>query len=432
MNTIAPSKSAPSDSEAPAVRLLAFSVEDFKAIRFAEIDVGKAPLIEIRGRNGAGKSSVIQALVWACNGGRALPEMPVRRGAESAEVVIRTDRYTLTRKVTRAGTATLTLLDAEGKKVAKPAELVSAWLGDMAADPIAFATLPAKDQAVRLADAAGLTEQLVQIAEQRQQAYERRTQLGSDAKRTAAVAASCPCPDGPDVETPAAALVAEAAAANDYNSKLAQARAELVQRTKLAGELEQTVRELEAQLEAARTTLAEVRTWIAERGERINAAQPKDVSAIQARMNDLERSNSIARQRQTHRKAKAEAEAAAKAHAEAERAIEDLDEQRAELVRTAKMPIPGISIGDDVVTFNGVPLASCSTAERIRIGVAAVLASKPQMRLVLIERGESLDDKSRAALIDALKAHNAVGIMERVVSTGASGVEIVAEEGGAP
>jgi hypothetical protein len=70
-----------------------------------------------------------------------------------------------------------------------------------------------------------------------------------------------------------------------------------------------------------------------------------------------------------------------------------------------------------------------STAEKIKIGVRVALAQKPAMRLVLIDRGESLDNESVQVLIEELERNDAVGIMEVVDADAAtSNVEIVAVE----
>jgi hypothetical protein len=80
--------------------------------------------------------------------------------------------------------------------------------------------------------------------------------------------------------------------------------------------------------------------------------------------------------------------------------------------------------------FNGNPFDQSSTAERIKVGVAVALAQKPELKLVLIQRGESLDSHSMQALEQAMIEHDAVAMVERVVADAdvASGVEIVSGE----
>lgn len=417
-----------SEAATGTIRLLAFEISQFQGIRFAAADV-TGPLVELRGANGSGKSSIIHALTWGLTGGRALPEMPVRRGADAATVIIQTDKYRIERKVTKAGTAAMTLHDATGNKVTKPAELMAAWLSDMATDPLAFAELPEREQATALAKVAGMADTLDTLARRRADAYDQRTAANRQVTRAKALLAATPLVDGPDEEQSASELIERIRDAEHRNGLVAKGH-------QWVAATEAKIAQADAEVEALRARIREVETQRAtmaaelEMGKaRLATIEPVDVEPLHQHLRDLERLNQAARRRRAHHDA-AEAVRAAVAEADGlERAIEDIDTERRAVMRSARLPIEGVEITDDGVRLHGIPLAQASTAQRIRLGVAAVLAAKPQMRLVFIERGESLDDASKAALVEALNEYGGVAVMEKVVSdrSAAEGVEIVCE-----
>src|ERR1700727_1620012 len=67
------------------MRILQFAVENFKRIRIVEI-VPTKRVTQLTGKNGQGKTSVLDAL-WALFAGKkGIPEKPVRRGADKSRL----------------------------------------------------------------------------------------------------------------------------------------------------------------------------------------------------------------------------------------------------------------------------------------------------------------------------------------------------------
>jgi hypothetical protein len=57
------------------------------------------------------------------------------------------------------------------------------------------------------------------------------------------------------------------------------------------------------------------------------------------------------------------------------------------------------------VTLNGIPFSQASTAEQIRVSTALAMAGTPEIRVMRIDGGESLDSES-LAIIEALAAEH--------------------------
>jgi hypothetical protein len=78
------------------------------------------------------------------------------------------------------------------------------------------------------------------------------------------------------------------------------------------------------------------------------------------------------------------------------------------------MPIEGLALNEEGVTFNDLPFSQCSSAEQLRISVAMGLALNPKLKVLLIRDGSLLDEESMKALAEQAAAADAQVWLERV------------------
>ena len=89
------------------MRIIRLQAEGFK--RLVAVDITpEGDLVEIRGNNGNGKSSVLDAIFAALGGAAAFPAKPVREGEEAAVIRLDLGELLVTRYFTAAGTTGLT------------------------------------------------------------------------------------------------------------------------------------------------------------------------------------------------------------------------------------------------------------------------------------------------------------------------------------
>src|SRR3990167_8771450 len=93
--------------------IIRFSIQNFRGI----VELAAAPgghSLTLRGQNGAGKSSAIDALWWGLGG--ILDGEVVRNGSESAATEIKFAEYLVTRRQARGKRPTLTVKSVDGKQ----------------------------------------------------------------------------------------------------------------------------------------------------------------------------------------------------------------------------------------------------------------------------------------------------------------------------
>jgi hypothetical protein len=406
------------------MQLIELRAENFKrlvAVRFRPTGA----VTPITGKNGAGKSSVLDAIASALGGGALAPELPIRAGQTRAEVELDLGDIVVRRKWTAKG-STLEVLAKDGASYKSPQAVLDRLVGELSFDPLAFGRMKPSEQAATLAKVAGAD--LDAHKAERQRLFDQRAAVNRQAKELAgALALMARVPDGtPDEEVSLTAVLDELKAAEQ-----GQREYDLVRRTKEAALLKfeaqgKRVAALRAELAEQEKLWAEMERESQSAAERLAAApRPLDPEPIRQRGREAEGLNKAVRAKAL--RANREREAAAKA-AESEALSAALSAHDAALetqLAAAPLPVPGLGIQAGGVTLGGIPFSQCSGAERLRASVAIALALNPKLKLMLIRDGSLLDDDGMRLLDELAAGAGAQVLIERVADGKAVGVRIV-------
>lgn len=69
-----------------------------------------------------------------------------------------------------------------------------------------------------------------------------------------------------------------------------------------------------------------------------------------------------------------------------------LDETKSNALSTAKMPITGLGIDDDGITFKDKPFSQIGSANQLKVSLAIAMAINPQLRVIRVTDGSLLDE----------------------------------------
>lgn len=402
-------------------------------------------LAVVSGNNGAGKSSVLDAVMSCLTSGAKLPEMPIKRGHKKATCFITLGRrvvdgssseavYRIERSWTPSG-GSIKIENADGAPITeRSGDWLARMFGNGGCDPLAFAQAAPAEQRATLLRVTGLNTALGELDARRAAALVARRDATNAVAIHNASLSGLPDRPGPDVECSASDLLkaaGNAAARNAENLRarewLAGSRASLVAIAKELGELEAKITNL-------RDRGAAIQKDIDAAAPEIAAMKDEDVAAIQRSITTIEADNAIARHRKARRDAKSRLDEAEAALVAADRVVDDIDAKRRMAIEEAKMPVKGLAFADDSVTFDRIPLAQVNTATQIRVGVALALAEKKPIRVIFTRYGSLLDHAGMVALRDLAAEHGAQVFVERVSSGEEGGIVItdgVSVEGGA-
>jgi hypothetical protein len=395
------------------VRIISLEIENFKRIKAVEITPDGNTVI-ISGRNAQGKSSVLDA-IWAALAGRSgSVDRPIRDGESEASVTVTLDNIVVTRTWTSDKTS-LVVKSSEGAKFPSPQALLDKLIGKLSFDPLLFANADAKTQVKMLLDLVQLPFDPADLADQRQQAYDARTDANRRLKQVQGAIADIKIPaDTPDNPIDVVELSGQIQAATQIKGRREALRGDHA-RSK------QIISDLRTRLAAEEANLAR----IVEEGK---ALPPEvDVSKLVEALETADAINADVRRKDRRAELKDTArqiETAAKALTQE---IADIDTRKAAGLAAAEFPIEGLGFDEDGVTYNGVPFTQSSGAERLRVSVAMAMAMNPELKVIRISDG-SLMDSDNMAMLDSMAVDKDFQVWVERVEDGA-GVGVVIEDG---
>lgn len=416
-------------AETKSMRVIQLEASAFKRLRAVRLDLHEG-VNQINGRNGQGKSSVLDAIAAVLGGGTQIPDKPIRKGNKKAEIraKIGTDgpEYIIERSFTESGSY-LKLTAADGSDIKSPQAFLDRLYGAMAFDPLEFTRMQPRQQVDVLKRVTGLEAEFAKLDAAKADAVKAKTEASRTVRTLELQLAALPDVPGPDEEVSMADLADKVEAAQKEKAHNDKARAWLKDKEKVLAGLEAEIEELERKLFERKTARDTTAKSVAEWTPKVAAMMDPDIKVIQDEMRNIEARNEAARRRRERKRLSGSLEAARDAERDAARKSEDAEASRERALSEAELPVKGLRFDEDGVTLNGIPFEQSSTAEQIRASVAMGLAQNPTLRVMLVREGSLLDAESMTLLAELAEEWDAQLIVERV--TDGNGVGITIEDG---
>lgn len=396
------------------VRLESTNYKRIKAVEIAPDPDGN--LVIVAGNNGQGKSSILDSITAALGGVNAkTTPKPIRDGEERAEIILETEDLVVVRRFTASGT-TLTVKSPDGAVYPKGQAKLDDLLGKLSLDPLAFTQLSDKDQLATLLNLVQLPFDPDELAAERKELFDERTDVNRELKQARAAAESIhTTPDMADLKPVSVTdLLKEYRDGQSLNHEIDVA---LTARNGWAEKVERVKRDLadaEQHLKAAE--------------ERLATAPPKvDLEVIQSKLDNAEQINADVRTFDSWVQASTEVSQKQEEADEITAQIEAIDKRKAEGLAAAVFPVDELGFDESGVTFKGVPFKQASSAEQLRVSLAMAIALNPKLRVIRIADG-SLLDSDNLALVESIAREHDFQVWIEMVGDG-EGRGIIIEDG---
>jgi hypothetical protein len=415
------------------MRIVKLKAENFKRLSAIEI-TPEGDIIEIRGKNAAGKSSVLDAIWCAVGGGDVLPTRPIRRGAETARIELDLGELIITRRFTPNG-STVVVEAASGARFRAPQHMLDELIGAIAFDPLAFTRMEPVKQLDALRRLVKLEVDIDAIDGLNARDYEKRTEVNRDAKRVRGQASGIQYPeDLPPAPVDIAALTERLRQAGEDNTTIERRKARrqaavaeaalgrrtAEQRRERADQLRREAEDLERAAAEAEARAAQIDREIAEAPP---LPEPVDTAELVAALDAAHSTNMALDAKARRETLEAEATALEERSAALTTAMAERTAVKTAAIANAVMPVAGLGFGDGEVLFNDLPLDQASQAEKIRVSVAIAMSANPKMRVLAIRDGSVLDDDS-LKIISEMANEEDYQIWLEIVGEGKTGVLI--------
>ncbi|HPA53432.1 MAG TPA: AAA family ATPase [Thermoanaerobaculia bacterium] len=401
-------------------------IENILGLETLEFEPGRVTIVS--GRNGVGKSSVLESLKYALTGGSDATIK--RKGADKGEVVIVLDEATVTRDTEKAAVVSVTGVGP----IRRPAEFLKSRIDSLSFNPVQFLLAP-KDKRtewflemvpVEVGDdelrAAGVEtlppparNGLDRIAAATKLVYDARTGVNRALKEKRAAVAQLAEGLSEVADVDLAALRAE-------KDRLSTALAADLSGVKdrAAGLLAKLREDAQARIDEIKATLATeerlVQEELVRETDRLRGIAQPEIEQAAAALAVAESQAKAAAQMEKTREliARMTTEAAALEEESARRSatLDNLDALKRRALD--RLPIQGVEIADGEILVNGIPFDRVNTAARVQFVLNVAMLRKGTLPLVLLDGLECLDPETFEAFVNAASHLDAQFICTRV------------------
>jgi DNA repair exonuclease SbcCD ATPase subunit len=428
-------------------KIIRLTSENVKRISAVEIKPD-GNMVIIGGKNGAGKSSVLDSIFYTLGGKSSLPVKPLREGSKRGFSEVELDDLVIRRTFNEGGGTTLTITNKHDDSTAKsPQAILDALVGKLSFDPLEFARGSKPEDDRRRSETLRSLVGIDFTADnaERDKVYQKRTKVNAEVDAIKSrIAALPPLVEGvPDIEVSSAEILAEQQKAAELNANNQKARDQLSRIKDAIGLNEddinlckERIKELEVklgrereQLEKLVVSLSKSKTEYESRHAEVKKLVDTDLAPFQTRAKQVEETNKSIRSNSARVKLQVELDDKQTEAEDLTMQIEEIDYKKQRKISSAKFPIDGLTVDSSgEVLFSGIPFSQASSAQQLRASLAIGLGLNPKLKVVLIRDGSLLDEESLKMVAEAAKAAGAQIWMEKVSSDG-QGCSVVIEDG---
>lgn len=398
-----------------AIKINSLELENVKRIKAIKIEPNQNGLTVIGGRNKQGKTSVLDSIAWVLGGNKFKPSDSNREGSTIPPNLNITLSNGLV--VERKGkNSTLKITDPKGNKAGQ--QLLDEFIEELALDLPKFMEASNKEKANILLRIIGVGEQLATLEHQEKNLYNERLVIGRTADQKKKFAKEQVYYN--DVPKD---LVSPQELINQQQSILAQNGLNQRKREKVSqfeykvSVLTQEVATLQKQLQAKEMELNKATSDL-------TIAKTDALDLIDQSTEELERN--LAEIEEVNRKVRANLD---KEKAEEDAAnyidrynsltieIENVRNQKIDLLKGADLPLQGLGVEDGELTYNNKKWDCMSGSEQLQVATAIIRKLNPDCGFVLIDKLEQMDIETMNEFGTWLESQGLQAIATRV-STG--------------
>lgn len=361
------------------MKINTLEIENVKRVKAVKLEPSANGLTIIGGKNGQGKTSVLDAIMWGLGGDKFRPSVPQRTGAlVPPSIHIELDNGLV---VERKGVnSSLKVVDATGKKSGQ--KLLDAFISKLALNLPAFLSASDKEKADTLLKIIGVGDQLKILEEQEKKLYFQRTEIGRYRDMKEKAAKNMPSyPNLPEDPISVSELIKQQQAILAQNGENQRKREN-------AAHYDQVLKQARAAYEQAKTALAKAEQDCMIARKATEDLQDKSTAELEKNIAGIEEINQKIRINEDKKKAEEEADSYSLKYNQLTDDLDEIRNQRQALLDGADLPLPGLSVEEGKLIYNNVPWDGMSGAEQLKVATAIVRKLNPECGFVLMDKLE--------------------------------------------
>lgn len=364
------------------IKINKLEIENVKRVKAVSLEPTQNGLTVIGGRNGQGKTSILDSIAWALGGNKYKPSQPHREGS----VLPPNLQISLSNglEIKRDGkNSDLKVIDPSGQKAGQ--KLLDSFVEEFALNLPKFMELSNADKAKTLLQIIGVGDKLAEFEKKEQELYNERLVIGRVADQKKKFAAEMTYfQEAPKELISVYELIQEQQAIlakNAENERLRGQRDSLKQRqTQLDSEIARLIEEkakVDQQLEIAEKDALDL--------------HDESTEQLEYSISNTEEINRKVRANLDKDKAEQDAQVEKEKYDNLSAQIDRIRLDKNQLLKDADLPLPGLSVAEGELLYKGQRWDNMSGAEQLKVSTAIVRKLNPECGFILIDKLEQMD-----------------------------------------
>lgn len=408
-----------------AMKINKLEIENVKRVKAVKAEFTPNGLTVIGGNNNQGKTSILDAIAWALGGNKYKPSQAQRQGSVTPphlHVVMNNGLI-----VERSGkNSTLKVIDPNGKKGGQ--QLLNDFVEELAINLPKFMESTSKEKANTLLQIIGVGPKLHELEMREGELYNERRTIGqiADQKKKFAEEQTY-YPDAPHELISIKELVNEQQDILARNGENQRKRDNLSNLEKQHAFQSQKVAQLMEELEKEQAKLAELTEDVNVAKKSVSELKDESTEELEKNLAEIDEINRKVRANLDKDKAEEDANQYRDKYQELTRDIESVRKEKSDLLNSADLPLPELSVDNGELIYKGQKWDNMSGSDQLKVSTAIVRKLKPNCGFILLDKLEQMDMQTLEEFNHWLEQEQLQGIATRV-STGDE-CSIIIEDG---
>ena len=398
-----------------SIKINKLEIENVKRVKAVKIEPTANGLTVIGGKNNQGKTSVLDSIAWVLGGEKFRPSDAQRAGSVIPPNLhlVMSNGLVIERK---GKNSDLKVIDPSGQKGGQ--QLLNEFVEQLALDLPKFMMSTAKEKANTLLQIIGVGAQLYELEQQEKELYNHRRTIGQIADQKSKFAKEQPYyPDAPKEPISASTLIKQQQDILATNGENQRKRQKVEQLQQLFDRQEAEIQRLNIQLQGLIGNQQQTARDLEIAHKSAIDLQDESTEELERNINSIEEINVKVRANLDKDKAEEDALDYSNQYAALTKQLDDIKKSKTDLLKGADLPLPGLSVVDGELTYDGRKWDGMSGSDQLKVSVAIVRKLNPKCGFVLLDKLEQMDLDTLQEFGTWLEAEGLQAIATRV-STG--------------
>lgn len=371
------------------IKINKLEIENVKRVKAVKIEPTPNGLTILGGNNKQGKTSVLDAIAWGLGGNKYRPSQANREGSvvpPHLQIVLSNGLI-----VERKGkNSDLKVIDPNGHKGGQ--QLLDSFVEELAIDLPKFINASNREKANILLQIIGVGSTLHELETKEKEVYNRRLAIGQIADQKAKFAKEqAYFPDAPKEPVSASELISQQQEILARNGENNRKRQRLTQILAQCANQKQEVERLRVMLDEAEAKHVHYLADLGIAQKDTLDMQDESTEELQANIRQIDEINRKVRANLDKDKAETDAGDYRVQYDQLTAEINNIRQQKTDLLTNANLPLPGLSVDDGELIYDGQKWDNMSGADQLKVSAAIVRKLKPDCGFILLDKLEQMD-----------------------------------------